>query len=131
MLATASAGILFSVAMAMPQLELQVALLLPAFFFLAMPIGSIYASLQLILPNQVRGQIGALQIFVTNLIGLILGPLLPGLFSDHLFRNPKMVGWSLAMTVGLGSLVATILFRACWRPYRRHFAEMHEGQVTI
>ena len=43
-----------------------------------MPIGSVYASLQLILPNQVRGQIGALQVFTLNLGGLILGPALPG-----------------------------------------------------
>ena len=50
-------------------LDLQLALLAPAFFFLAMPIGSVYASLQLILPNQVRGQIGALQVFTLNLGG--------------------------------------------------------------
>src|SRR5262249_26826707 len=57
-LATACAGVTFTLAMAMPALSAQLALLAPAFFFLAMPIGSVYASLQLILPNQVRGQIG-------------------------------------------------------------------------
>lgn len=124
-LATACAGIFFSLAMAMPMLRMQLVLLLPAFFFLAMPIGSSYASLQLILPNQVRGQIGALQILTLNLGGLILGPFLPGFFNDYVFKNPQMVGWSLALTVGLASLLSAVLFYATWRPYRAHYAQMH------
>jgi len=124
-LATACAGIFFSLAMAMPILNLQIALLIPAFFFLAMPIGSSYASLQLILPNQVRGQVGALQVFTLNLGGLILGPFLPGFFNDYLFRDATMVGWSLALTVGLASLLSAVLFGVTWRPYRKHYAQMH------
>jgi len=126
-LATACAGVFFSLAMAAPALKLQLALLVPAFFFLAMPIGSTYASLQLILPNQVRGQVGALQVFTLNLGGLILGPFLPGFFNDYLFKDATMVGWSLALTVGLASLLSAILFRATWSPYRRHYAQMHGG----
>lgn len=109
----------------MPALRLQLALLVPAFFFLTMPIGSSYASLQLILPNQVRGQVGALQVFMLSLFGLILGPFLPGFFNDYLFRNPLKVGWSLALTVGLASLLSALLFYATWRPYRKHYAQMH------
>ncbi len=127
-LATACAGIFFSLAMAMAAINLQLALLVPAFFFLAMPIGSSYASLQLILPNQVRGQVGALQVFTLNLGGLILGPFLPGFFNDYLFKNPLMVGWSLALTVGLASLLSAILFYATWQPYRTHYAQMHGRQ---
>jgi len=127
-LATVCAGVFFSLAMAAPAINLQLAWLVPAFFFLAMPIGSVYASLQLILPNQVRGQIGALQVFTLNLGGLILGPFLPGFFNDYLFKDPLMVGWSLALTVGLASLLSAILFRATWRPYRKHYAQMHGGQ---
>jgi len=124
-LATACAGLFFTLAIALTDLKLQIAFLVPAFFFLAMPIGSAYASLQLILPNQVRGQIGALQVFTLNLVGLILGPFLPGFFNDYLFKDPLMVGWSLALTVGLASLISALLFRATWRPYREHYAHMH------
>ncbi len=126
-LATVCAGVFFSSAMLAPVLNWQLALLVPAFFFLAMPIGSSYASLQLILPNQVRGQVGALQVFTLNLFGLILGPFLPGFFNDHLFHDLKMVGVSLALTVGLASLVSALLFYATWRPYRTHYAQMHGG----
>jgi MFS family permease len=124
-LATTCAGVAFTLAMALPSLPAQLALLAPAFFFLAMPIGSVYASLQLILPNQVRGQIGALQVFTLNLGGLILGPALPGMLNDYVFRDAKMVGWSLALTVGTASLLSAALFRATWGPYRRDYALMH------
>jgi len=126
-LATVCAGVSFTLAMALPGLGAQLALLGPAFFFLAMPIGSVYASLQLILPNQVRGQIGALQVFTLNLGGLILGPALPGFLNDYVFQDPRMVGWSLALTVGTASLVSAILFRATWSPYRRDYALMQGG----
>jgi MFS family permease len=124
-LATACAGVLFTLAMSVPVLGARLALLAPAFFFLSMPIGSAYASLQLILPNQVRGQIGALQVFTLNLGGLILGPALPGLLNDYVFRDPQAVGWSLALTVGGASLVSALLFGATFRPYRRDYAAMH------
>jgi MFS family permease len=120
------AGIFFTVAMAASSLTFQLALLVPAFFFLTMPIGSSYAALQLILPNQVRGQVGAFQVFLLSLFGTILGPFLPGFFNDYLFRNPQMVGWSLALTVGLASLLSALLFYATWRPYRKHYAQMHK-----
>lgn len=127
-LATTCAGIFFSIALALPSLQLQLALLVPAFFFLAMPIGSSYASLQLILPNQVRGQVGALQVFTLNLFGLILGPFLPGFFNDYVFKNPQMIGWSLLITVGAASALSAGLFYATWRPYRLHYAQMHSPQ---
>ncbi len=124
-LATVCAGVLFSGALLATGLSLQLALLAPAFFFLAMPIGSTYASLQLILPNQVRGQIGALQVFTLNLIGLMLGPLVPGFLNDYVFQNPQMIGWSLVLTVGPASFLSALLFYATWRPYRAHYAQMH------
>ncbi len=124
-LATTCAGIFFCLAMAMNVMNWKIALLVPAFFFLAMPIGSSYAALQLILPNQVRGQVGALQVFTLNLFGLILGPYLPGFFNDFLFNDPKMVGTSLAITVGAASLISAILFRLTYKSYRKHYAMMH------
>jgi MFS family permease len=127
-LATACAGVAFTLALVVPVREAQLVLLAPAFLFLAMPIGSAYASLQLILPNQVRGQIGAVQVFTLNLFGLILGPALPGLLNDYFFRDGMMIGRSLALTVGSASLLSAVLFRASYGPYRRDYALMHGGR---
>jgi hypothetical protein len=71
---------------------------------MALPIGCVFASVQLIFPNEVRGQVSAVMLFFLNLGGLSLGPLLPGLFNDYLFHSEKMIGMSVALTIGLASL---------------------------
>ena len=52
-----------------------------------MSIGSPYASLQLILPDQARGLVGVMLVSELNLFGLILWPFLPGFFNDYPFKN--------------------------------------------
>jgi hypothetical protein len=89
------------------------------------PVGSSYAALQLIFPNQLRGQVSALLLFTINIGGLIMGPWLVGVLNDLLGLN--MVGYSLAITVGGASLVSAILFRTTYGPYRKHYAMMHAG----
>src|SRR6202521_5055844 len=49
-------GILFAFAMTAKQTAWTLLLAAPALFFLALPIGSSYAAIQLIFPNQARGQ---------------------------------------------------------------------------
>jgi MFS family permease len=105
--------------------RVTIALLMPALFFLGLPIGSAYASLQLIFPNQVRGVVSAILIFVLNLGGMGLGPFLPGFLNDHLFHDESMIGTSMAITVAGCSVLGAILFRATFGPYRRYYAELH------
>ena len=99
-------------------------MLVPALFFLAMPVGSSYAALQLIFPNQMRGQVSAIMIFTINIGGLTMGPFMVGVLNDILGR--EMVGYSLAITLGLASLVSATLFRSIYKPYRRDY-EMLEA----
>lgn len=120
------AGVFFGLAMSMPDLTWLLVLLVPAQFFLALPVGSSYASLQLIFPNQLRGQVAALMVFTISLGGQSLGPLLPGVLNDYLFRDGNMVGWSLAITVVLASAVSAALCRATYRPYRTHYEWMRK-----
>lgn len=118
-------AILTPLAMSLPHASWTIAVLTPALFFLSMPVGTSYASLQLIFPNQVRAQVSALFLLILSLGGLVLGPLAPGLFSDYLFKNPNMVGYSIALAIGIFALSNGILFRLTYRPYRRHYAMMH------
>jgi MFS family permease len=127
-ISTLCAGVLFVASMCAPGVLWTLVLLAPALFFLAMPVGSSYAALQFIFPNQLRGQVSALLIFTINVGGVILGPLLPGVFNDHLFKNENLVGYSLALTVGLASLVSATMFRSIYGPYRTHYAMMHAEQ---
>ena len=86
--------------------------------------GTAYAALQLILPNQVRGQISALFIFILNLGGLTLGPLAPALLNDYFFHSGQAIGTSLAISLAVGAVLMAISFYAVYGPYRRHSAEM-------
>jgi MFS family permease len=120
------AGVFFGLAMSMPNLTWLLALLVPAQFFLALPVGSSYASLQLIFPNQLRGQVAALLVFTISLGGQSLGPLLPGILNDYVFRDGNMVGWSLAITVVLASAVSAAICRATYQSYRTHYEWMRK-----
>jgi MFS family permease len=123
-ISTASAGVFFCLAMGIQQPAWTLVMLTPALFFLAMPVGSSYAALQLIFPNQLRGQVSALLLFTINLGGLIFGPWLVGVLNDVM--GEMKVGYSLAITVGLASLLSATFFRATYRSYRVHYAMMHE-----
>src|SRR5579872_2645896 len=107
------------------QAEWTLALLAPGIFFLALPMGTSAAALQRIFPNQVRGQVSALFLFMLNLGGLSLGPLMPGLLNDRLFHSEKMLGPSLAITIGCASVLMLAAFRATYPAYRAHDRLMH------
>lgn len=94
------------------------ALLAPGIFFLSLPMGTSAAALQRIFPNQVRGLVSALFLFLLNLGGLSLGPLMPGLLNDRLFHSEQMLGASLALTIGTASVLMLAAFRASYRAYR-------------
>ena len=125
-ISTASAGTLFVLSMLAPGITSTLVLFALSQIFLAMPVGSSYAALQFIFPNQLRGQVSALLIFTINVGGVMLGPLLPGLFNDHLFKNGNLVGYSLALTIGGASLLSAILFRSIYRPYRASYYELRQ-----
>jgi MFS family permease len=105
----------------MTSVQWTLALFAPGIFFLALAMGTAVAALQVIFPNQSRGQVGALFLFVLNLVGLTIGPWLPGFLDDHVFHDQKMIGFSLAITVALGAGAMAILLGSTRAAYRRHY----------
>jgi len=108
-------------AMLLPAAGATVALLVPAVFFLALPIGSSYAAVQMIFPNEVRGTVSAMMLLVLNALGLTLGTLLPGLLDDRLFHDEQMLGVSIAITATLATITGAAAASLTVRPYRRDF----------
>ena len=92
-------GVLLPIGTLLSDVRWTLALLFAGVFFLALPMGISAAALQRIFPNQVRGMVSALYLFILNIGGLTLGPLLPGVFNDYLFHNGKMIGYSLSITM--------------------------------
>jgi MFS family permease len=118
-------AILFPIAFLSHNATVTIALICPALFFLAMPMGSATAALQLIFPNQLRAQVSAFYLFCLNLGGLTLGPLVPGLLDDYVFHSEAAIGTSVAITIAAGAVLMFALFAATRAPYKRHYAMLH------
>src|SRR5690606_37420570 len=82
-----------------------VALVIPV-FALAMPFGAAPAALQEIVPNRMRGQTTAVYLFMTNMIGLGIGPTAIALFTDYVFADDQMLRWSMLIVAGASTLIA-------------------------
>lgn len=89
------------------------------FLLLATPIASVMtlaatagAALQIVAPNEMRGQIGALFLLVMNGIGMGLGPTLVGLVTDLVLRDESRLGLSMTLLFALLGPAAAL---ALWR----------------
>ncbi len=76
---------------------------------------AVNASLQDLLPNAMRGFSLTLFASVNALLATSAGPLLVAVVTEHVFRAPEMIGYSLAI-VGLPALIAAAL---CFEGSRR------------
>jgi len=82
----------------MPNAYLAVAVSTFGLFCLSWTAAPLNAALQIITPNQMRGQITALFLFVFNVIGVGIGPNLVAFFTDYVFQSESQIGPSLALT---------------------------------
>ena len=57
-------------------------------------------------PNELRGRTSALYVFTLNLMGLGLGPLIVGFFTEYVFADRQLVGWSVATTVAIAASIS-------------------------
>lgn len=88
-------------------------------FAQSFPYGIASASLAMVAPPALRGQLVALYLMISNLIGLTLGPLLVAVMTDNYFRDDNSVGLSLALLPLLTTPLALAGVALCWGPYRR------------
>lgn len=88
-------------------------------FFLSVGIGPGNAALQIVTPNQMRGQIRALFQLVFNFVGFAVGPLFVALFTDHVFHGATGIRYSLSTAAAVTSPVAVGLTWWGMKPYAR------------
>ena len=112
-------GVLGALAPLMPTAFLALALLAPALFLSNMPYPCAGTSIQLITPNRARAQVSAVYVTAVTLMGLVVGPIIVGLMSDHVFTGPAGVRYSLAVVVGASAPLMCALMLLAARPYRR------------
>lgn len=104
------------------QLWLSVTLLVPAMFFASFPMPASTAAMQILAPNQVRAQVSAVFLLISNLLGLGLGTTLVALLTDRYFGSPAAVGSSMSLVIaGASALTVLLLWRGCHR-FRESYA---------
>jgi MFS family permease len=107
-----------------PNPTLMAACLLPLKFFVGFPPVLIPAALQMVAPNRLRGQLGALFLFIVGIIGVTCGPVLPALLTDYVFHSHESLRYSLSLSTGLVGPIACAVLWLGMRQYRARFYEM-------
>jgi len=92
-------------------------------------LGVMAVAIVVITPNQMRGQITAVYIFVTNILGMAIGTSVLAAFTDFLYQDDGLLHYSIATANGLFYPVAAVLFWYCLAAYRVSFEEAGQWQV--
>lgn len=74
---------------------------------------------QEMVPNNMRGVMISLFGLTNTVIGATFGPLLIAVTTEHLFKDPKLVGESISLVAAPALLVASGLYLICWLALRR------------
>lgn len=85
------------------------------------------SALQLATPNRMRGVVSSLYVFLVSVTGLGVAPTLIAVCTDYLFRDPAMVGWSIALVCGLAAVIAVGLIASALPHYRAAVARAAEA----
>jgi len=100
-------------------------------FLVSLSPGPQNAALQTVTPNQIRAQATAMFLFLFNLIGFGIGPLIVALFTDYLFGSEHMLRYSLSLNFALLSPPACLVFWYVLKPYRASVARAREREKSI
>lgn len=107
----------------MPSAMTSLLVVVPLVFLLNAYFGVSIAAFQSVTPNEMRAQVSAAFLFVTNLAGLALGPALVAGLTDFVFNEPAALRYSLAILGALTLPLAALLMGACLPEYRRMMKE--------
>jgi MFS family permease len=94
-----------------------------------MPFTCAATALQLIVPNRARAQVSAVYVTFTTLVGLTLGPLVIGLMTDFVFRDPSDIRYSLSVVVGVAAPIMVVMMLVAMGPYRKFAAAAISGRT--
>jgi MFS family permease len=83
--------------------------------------GPSIAAFQVITPNRMRAQVGALTQFCNNVIAFALSPVIVALFTDYLFRDEGALKYSMMLNAAIMGTFAIIIVIQGMKPYARSY----------
>jgi MFS family permease len=108
---------------------LQLALVAALVLFASVSTGLIPAATQLVTPNELRGQMTALYLMLTAIVGLGLGPTLVALLVDFYFEDTMAVGKAMSLVISTSLAIAVLLMLTGKSVYRRRQQSIQEGAM--
>ena len=103
----------------MPNATLGFVFLTLAVTIAAMPWGVGPAGIQEIMPNRMRGQASAVFLFIINLFGIGMGPFIPSLLTQYVFRSDEGVRYSLLVVPTTAHVLAAIMLFLAFKPFKQ------------
>lgn len=105
------AGLLLPAVVApfMPTMVSSAAVLFFTFFFGSAATGPAGSFVQAITPDRMRAQFGGAYQLALTLAGATIGPLLTALFTDYVFRDEQLLGYSLSAVALIGNTLGLVL----------------------
>jgi MFS family permease len=88
-------------------------------FIASIGIAPANAALQIITPNQMRGQVSALYMFIFNIVGYGLGPTAVALFTDYVFHAESALRYSITAVAAITTPLAVLIVWCGLKPYGR------------
>jgi hypothetical protein len=103
---------------------LTLLVLIPATILSGSYMGVMAVAIVVITPNQLRGQVTAMYIFVTNMLGMAVGTSVLAGLTDFLYKDDSMLHYSIATSNAVFYPLAALCFWYCLPAYRRSTAEI-------
>ena len=105
-------------------------LLWPGMIMAGSYLGVLAVSFVIITPNEMRGQITAVYLFFTNIMGMAVGTTILAAFTDFLFKDDALLHYSIATACGLFYPLAAIAFWFSLAPYRGAVQEIGHWDIA-
>ena len=80
----------------------------------------------MITPNNMRGQVSAVYLFVVNVIGLAIGPSSIALFTDYVYEDEALLGRSISSVSAIVAPLAALILFVCLRHFRDSMDKVHD-----
>lgn len=86
------------------------------------------AAVQSVTPNEMRGQLTALYLFIFTVVGAGLGPNFIAFITDYILRDESQLRYAMAGSAAVMSPLAAIIMWLGVRPYGRAIAEVQRAE---
>ena len=112
----------------MPTFELALAVNLMSLFLVIASAPSLLAAMQVVTPNELRGQVNALYLFTLSVLGAGLGPTVVALLTDYVFQAEADLRYAMVTVAAVAGPISLALTWIAVKPYGRAYQEAAKAE---